>query len=449
MTDRSVPQTLAPNALITSELKPSVFMRWIDLAMDLGPLDYKEYRWEELEERWGIIKKPVQKMVRTLEAAGWLSSEKTRDGVRIYLFPTADAAESHLKRIKAQTEDAWKVNTGKRPKTARDKQPYRNQYMVEKGNFTQVPETILQDQRFTNMQLGVYVVIRCTTNTHSFWGERKLAEKAGMALSTFTEHLKTLKEAGYIVYDGVERLSNRYEFNDMPESLSVQVESPSVQSEPVSVQMESLSVPINTKHNTELGILTTTTDPTGVAGGQNDNQREPGISPTKSDTASDSKVIPGVEETEEVDMVLPLASEANGSAVISPSLPSGNQDQDPWSTPRSVEELMELEKQDQVHRSDDPSALCGNRLPRPRSTSTYLQDRAALDDLKRDRKHEKLKAQEARMEARRAEQKANKARILGEPQKAPEAAMEAPAAMDPVKRLREYLSRQQAATVQP
>ncbi|MEW2117211.1 hypothetical protein AB0945_18865 [Streptomyces sp. NPDC005474] len=277
MTDNKgklVPQTLSPNALILGELKPSVFMRWIDLAMDLGPLDYKEYKYPELEERWGIGKKPVQKMLRTLETAGWLSSESTRDGVRIYLFPTDDAAESHLKRIKSQTEDAWKVNTGQRLKTIRDKQPYRNQYMVEKGNFTKVPETILNDSRFTNMQLATYVVIRCTTNAHSFWGVRALADVAGMATSTFEEHLKTLKEAGYIVYDSVQRVSNRYDFNDMPESLSVQMESLSVQPEPVSVQMESPSVPINTEDNTEQRILTTTTDPTGVAGGQDTNQGE-------------------------------------------------------------------------------------------------------------------------------------------------------------------------------
>ncbi|MGM9380547.1 hypothetical protein [Streptomyces antibioticus] len=310
MTDNLIPQTLAPNALILGELKPSAYMRWIDLAMDLGPLDYKAYKWEELQERWSIGKKPVQTMVRTLEAAGWLSSESTRDGVRIYLFPTNDAAESHLKRIRQETDDSWKMNNGKKWKVAHDKQPYRNRFMVEKGNFTKVPETILRDQRFTNMQLGAYMVIRCTTNGGSFWGERALAKAAGMAPSTFAEHLKTLKDAGYVAYDGVQRVSNRYDFNDMPESLSVQMESLSVQPEPVSVQMESLSVPINTEYNTEERILNLNTNQSGAAAGKEDQ----GSPLASSNTASGGVAIPG-EVAKEVGV-------SSGDVVDAPASPA-------------------------------------------------------------------------------------------------------------------------------
>ncbi|MCX5234623.1 hypothetical protein OG824_05175 [Streptomyces prunicolor] len=385
------PQTLSPNALILGELKPSVFVRWIDLAMDLGPLDYKPYKWEELEERWGIGKKPVQKMVRTLEAAGWLSSEPIRDGVRIYLFPTNNASESHLKHIKSQTEDAWKVNTGQRLKTIRDKQPYRNQYMVENGNFTKVPETILQDQRFTNMQLATYVVIRCTTNAHSFWSERALAKAGGMALSTFTEHLKTLKEAGYIVYDGVQRVSNRYDFNDMPESLSVQMESLSVQPEPVSVQMESPSVPINTEHNTEARTLTITTDPTGVAGGQSVDQEDSLV--TISSTGSqDLEQKEGKEGSGS-----PIA--ANAALVLEPVVIHGRSSGSATLLRNSVEPYRGRPGLSNVHESDGVSGYVGSSTAAPLSGAQSYQERLRIQGQKNIEKARQKQERTARARA--------------------------------------------------
>ncbi|MEV2228807.1 hypothetical protein AB0H69_09560 [Streptomyces phaeochromogenes] len=270
MTDKLVPQTLAPNLLILGDLKPSVYMRWIDLAMDLGPLDYKEYDWPELEERWDIGKKPVQKMIRTLEATGWLHKEETKDGVRVYLFPTNDAPESHLKRIRQETDDSWKMNSGKKWKVIHDKQPYRNRFMVDKGSFTMLPETILNDSRFTLNELACFTVIRCTTNANSFWGTRALAAAAGVSQPTLTKALKTLKESGYLVYDGVQRVSNRYDFNDMPESLFSQMESVFSQPEPVFSQTESVFSPINTEHNTEERILNCNTNQSGAAAGKED-----------------------------------------------------------------------------------------------------------------------------------------------------------------------------------
>ncbi|GGV87060.1 hypothetical protein GCM10015535_36050 [Streptomyces gelaticus] len=246
-----VPQTLAPNALILGELKPTVFVRWIILAMDLGPLDYKEYEWPELEALLKLTRKPAQRLVKGLEEAGWLHQEKTRDGVRIYLFPTSDAAESHLERIKEQTKNSWKMNAGRSWKMPENKQPYRVKYVVENGNFTMVPETILKDGRFSHNELATYVVIRCTTNTGSFWGTRALAKAAGVSHSTFTLGLDEVTKAGYISYESRPRVSNRYSFNDAPEPASVQMEPVSVQQEFLSVQEEPVSVPINTEYNTK------------------------------------------------------------------------------------------------------------------------------------------------------------------------------------------------------
>ncbi|MEV0471473.1 hypothetical protein [Streptomyces prunicolor] len=393
MTDNLVPQTLAPNALILGELKPSVYVRWIDLAMNLGPLDYKEYEWEELQNRWGIGKKPVQRLLNSLESEGWLHQEKTK-GVRIYLFPTNDASESHLKRIKTQTDDAWKRNTGKRFKTAVDKQPYRNQYMVEKGNFTKVPETILKDQRLTNMQLATYVVIRCTTNAHSFWGERALAKAAGMAPSTFTEHLKTLKEAGYIVYDGVQRVSNRYDFNDMSESLSVQVESLSVQPEPVSVQMESVSVPINTEPNTEERILTTTTDQSGAAAGKED-QGFPLV---------DEMGSPGVLDSGTEKIEIPSGDVVDAHASPTPGEPKKSRAS--WT----------------VKKKAAPSKkVTSDRVPAPRNDA--LDHQARLAKQAAAHRAEQTAKQEL-VQARRAQHSAELAKLYGETAEEPQTAVQ-------------------------
>ncbi|WP_155056958.1 helix-turn-helix domain-containing protein [Streptomyces blattellae] len=391
MTDKLVPQTLAPNALILGELKPSVFMRWIDLAMDLGSLDYNAYQWEELQERWGIGKKPVQTMVRTLEAAGWLSSEKTRDGVRIYLFPTNDAAESHLKRIKAQTEDAWKRNTGKRLNTAVDKQPYRNQYMVDKGNFTKVPETILKDGRFSLNELATYVVIRCTTNASSFWGTRKLATAAGVSQPTLTKALKTLKESGYLVYDGVQRVSNRYDFNDMPESLFSQMESVFSQSEPVFSQRESLFSPINTEYNTEERILTTTTDQGSEAAKREEPEGSPGLLDSPSGELD--------KELEEVSKDLPLVDVVDANASPTP----GETNTPGYSfSPRSKKGPS---------KKSEPSATSAN-VPAPRNRTG--EHHARLDKQAAAHRAEQMAKQEL-VQARTAQFRAELAELYGEP----------------------------------
>lgn len=388
-----VPQTLAPNALILGELKPTVFMRWIILAMDFGPLDYKAYKWPELEKLLNLTRKPVQRLLKSLEDAGWLSQEKTRDEVRIYLLPTNEGAEEHLADIKQANEYASEVNQGRRYVVGRAKpQSYRNRYMARHGNFTMVPETILTDGRFSHNELATYVVIRCTTNDHSYWGERALAKAAGMATSTFEEHLSTVKEAGYIVYDGVQGRSNRYSFNDAPEPVSVQLEPLSVQSELPSVHLEPLSVLINTELNTEEINTEPDTDPQGEAQGLGENRGKQSFSDlnrVSRQGRDGTEVVPGTEKT--------AAPQLDGTEGIS-DLDRGNASYQGVTKREEREEEIRV----QVHGSDGMSDV-GSRTRRVSGypQKTYAEVKGELKALQRANQQAKKEKQEAARAARR------------------------------------------------
>ncbi|MFM9537926.1 hypothetical protein ACKI1P_09735 [Streptomyces turgidiscabies] len=402
-----VPQTLAPNALILGELKPTVFVRWIILAMDFGPLDYKSYEWPELEKLLNLTRKPVQRLLKSLEDAGWLSQEKTRDGVRIYLLPTNEGAEEHLADIKKGNEYASEVNQGRRYVVGCTKQQsYRNRYMARHGNFTMVPETILNDGRFSLNELATYVVIRCTTNDRSYWGIRALASKAGMAKSTFEDCLNAVSEAGYIVYDGVQGVSNRYSFNDAPEPVSGQLEPVSVHLELLSGQSEPLSVLINTELNTEEINTEPDTDPQGEAQGLGENRDRQSFSDLNrvpSQGRDGTEVFPGTELSHSVRRT--LASLGTKEQISTEVMTDLNRDNASYQGVTKKEEREE-EMRVQVPASDDVSYV-GSRTRRISGypQKTYAEVREEFSALKRSNQQAKEAKREAARAARRAKHK--------------------------------------------
>lgn len=381
-----VPQTLAPNALILGELKPTVFMRWIILAMDFGPLDYKAYKWPELEKLLNLTRKPVGRLLNSLEDAGWLSQEKTRDEVRIYLLPTNEGAEEHLADIKQANEYASEVNQGRRYVVGRAKpQSYRNRYMARHGNFTMVPETILTDGRLSHNELATYVVIRCTTSPGSYWGIPKLASKAGMAKSTFEDGLNAVREAGYIVYDGVQGVSNRYSFNDAPEPVSGTWEL-------LSGKLEPVSVIINTELNTEEINTEPDTDPEGEAQGLGENRGKQSFSDlnrVSRQGRDGTEVVPGTEKT--------AAPQLDGTEGIS-DLDRGNASYQGVTKREEREEEIRV----QVHGSDGVSDV-GSRTRRVSGypQKTYAEVKGELKALQRANQQAKKEKQEAARAARR------------------------------------------------
>lgn len=223
-TAKLVPQALSHNELIRGEFKPHVFVRWIVLDMDLGGLDYKEYQWEELEKLWDMTRKPAQRLLKSLEDAGWLHQEKTRDGARIYLFPTNDKPQEHLEAIKKHVLSAhYRRKQDSIYYGFKGTQPYRKQYLTEHGNFTRIPYTVLDDQRFSWTDRGVYAVIRSYANARYGRTVQTMADEINMKPRAFNTSLKKWKDAGYIVYNGRRRVVNQYEFNDAPESVSTQI----------------------------------------------------------------------------------------------------------------------------------------------------------------------------------------------------------------------------------
>ncbi|WP_145969031.1 hypothetical protein [Streptomyces hyaluromycini] len=403
MTDNNerVPQTLAPNALILGELKPTVFVRWIILAMDFGPLDYKSYEWPELEKLLNLTRKPVGRLLNSLEAAGWLSQEKTRDGVRIYLLPTNEGAEEHLADIKQANEYASEVNQGRRYVVGRAKpQSYRNRYMARHGNFTMVPETILNDGRFSLNELATYVVIRCTTDDHSFWGTRALANAAGVSQPTLTKALKTLKESGYLVYDGVQRVSNRYGFNEKPEPVFSQMEPGFSQGEPVFSQTEPAFSPINTELNTEEINTELDTDPQGEAQGLGENRGRQSFSDLNrvpSQGRDGTEVFPGTELSHSVRRTLAsLGTKEQSSTEVMTDLNRSNASYQVVTKEEEGEEEMRV----QVPASDDVS-YAGSRTRRVSGypQKTYAEVREEFSALKRSNQQ----AKEAKREAARLE----------------------------------------------
>jgi predicted transcriptional regulator len=215
-----------PNGLIRGDLKPDVFVCWIFLTWDMGSLDYADRSWESLQWLFSIGRdtelgrKQVQRIIKSLEDSGWLSTEKIRDGVRIYLFPSNDAPEEHLGAIKDRVNyfRMYRQTAKKRYNAM----PYRVKHMTENGNFTRIPILAVEDPRFTRTDKGVYAVIRSYVNAQYGRSIETMAKEINVTKSPAEKSLKRWKEAGYIVYDGRRRVVNQYEFNDSPELPSVQ-----------------------------------------------------------------------------------------------------------------------------------------------------------------------------------------------------------------------------------
>ncbi|MEU1600826.1 hypothetical protein ABZ468_50960, partial [Streptomyces sp. NPDC005708] len=206
--------------LIRGDLKPDVFVCWIFLTWDMGSLDYADRSWESLEWLFSIgrdtelSRKQVQRIIKSLEESGWLSTEKISGGVRIYLFPSNDVPEEHLEAIKDRVNYFRMYHqTNKKRYGAL---PYRVKHMTENGNFTRIPILVVEDPRFTRTDKGVYAVIRSYVNASYGRSVLTMAKEINLTARPFNYSLKAWKEAGYIAYDSRRRVVNQYEFNDSP-----------------------------------------------------------------------------------------------------------------------------------------------------------------------------------------------------------------------------------------